>query len=65
MHGNAADIPGERSPRDAKPLFCVEPCTCLHTFGYIPKYVHVRSEIPVAVTVKNAVFWDVAPCDPC
>jgi hypothetical protein len=25
-------------------------------------YRHVRSEVFTAVTIKNAVFWDVAPC---
>jgi hypothetical protein len=25
-------------------------------------FTHVRSEVYTAVTIKNAVFWDVAPC---
>jgi hypothetical protein len=26
---------------------------------------NVRFEVFVAVTMKNAIFWDVAPCDSC
>jgi hypothetical protein len=29
------------------------------------QYVHVRFEVFMAVTMKNAVFWDVAPCRYC
>jgi hypothetical protein len=27
--------------------------------------IHVRFEVITAVTIKNAVFWDVAPCSSC
>jgi hypothetical protein len=31
--------------------------------GYRRKLLsHIRSEVLTAVTMKNAVFWDVAPC---
>jgi hypothetical protein len=38
----------------------------MRTADYIqtPLYF-VRSEVLTAVAMKNAVFWDVAPCRPC
>jgi hypothetical protein len=30
-----------------------------------PVNAMLRFEIFTAVTMKNAVFWDVTPCDPC
>jgi hypothetical protein len=34
-------------------------------FGLQTKAFHVRIEVFTAVTMKNAVFWDVAPCGCC
>jgi hypothetical protein len=28
-------------------------------------YRYVRSDVSTAVTMKNAVFWDVTPCGSC
>jgi hypothetical protein len=36
----------------------------LRCFGQSPQFL-VRFEVFTAVTVKNAVFWDVTPCDSC
>jgi hypothetical protein len=32
---------------------------------YQEKNLQVRFEVFTAVTMKNAVFWDVTPCRPC
>jgi hypothetical protein len=29
------------------------------------KYIHERFEVFTAVTIQNAIFWDVAPCRSC
>jgi hypothetical protein len=33
--------------------------------GYKHEHLHARSEVFTAVTMKNANFWDVAPCKSC
>jgi hypothetical protein len=33
--------------------------------GLVLKHGYVRFEVFTAVTTKNAVFWDVTPCDSC
>jgi hypothetical protein len=34
-------------------------------FWFMKKYDSVRFEVYAAVTMKNAVFWDVTPCSYC
>jgi hypothetical protein len=40
-------------------------CPLLRYFILMSVGVHVRFEVVIAATMKNAVFWDVTPCCSC